>query len=342
MRPTIEDIAREAGVSTATVDRVLNERPGVHARTRAAVTAAAARIGYLPQAAAPTLAGELLQLDVVLPAGPNRFMARLGAEFRRQAAARPEITLSIHEVENFAPEQVAERLASLEGRSSGVALVAIDHPAVRDAIRRLVRSGTPVLTLATDILGVPRLGYVGIDNRAAGRLAGYVMARFLGPGPHKVALLLGSVAYRGHEEREMGFRHLMAELGGRLEVVAQVEIREDDARAAAAVDALLAEHRDLAAIYNIGAGNGGIAEALERAGRGREVVFIGHDLNEDTRRFLVSGVMDAVIDQNPRVEARDALDQLVRAARGLGWSAHPIRTQIIFAENIPDEDVDVG
>jgi LacI family transcriptional regulator len=342
MRPTIEDIAREAGVSTATVDRVLNARPGVHERTRMAVLTAAGRIGYLPVAPASSAASSALNFDIVLPAGPNRFMARLGAEFERQGAQRAGLALRLHRIEGFEPERIAAALQQLEGKSQGVALSAIDHPAVRDAIRRLNRSGTPVLTLATDIQSVPRIGYVGIDNRAAGRLAGYVMARFLGAGAHKVALLLGSVAYRGHEEREMGFRHLVAEQQGRMEVVSQAEVREDDARASAVVTELLAQHPDLAAIYNIGAGNRGIAEALDRADRGRDVVFIGHDLNEDTRRYLVSGTMDAVIDQNPRVEARDALDQLERAAKGLGWSAHPIRTQIIFAENIPDEDVDVG
>ena len=342
MRPTIEDIAREAGVSTATVDRVLNARAGVHERTRVAVFAAAVRIGYLPAGPGQPGPTSALTFDIVLPAGPNLFMLRLGAEFERQATQRARLALRLQRIEGFEPERIAAALQQLEGRSQGVALSAIDHPAVRDAIRRLTRSGTPVLTLATDIQGVPRIGYIGIDNRAAGRLAGYVMARFLGSGAHKVALLLGSVAYRGHEEREMGFRHVVAEQQGRMDVVNQVEVREDDARAGAVVTALLDEHPDLAAIYNIGAGNRGIAEALERGKRGRDVVFIGHDLNEDTRRYLVSGTMDALIDQNPRVEARDALDQLERAAMGLGWSAHPIRTQIIFAENIPDEDVDVG
>lgn len=55
----------------------------------------------------------------------------------------------------------------------------------------------------------------------------------------------------------------------------------------------------------------GIARALEEAGRGQEVVLIGHELTEGTRRLLVAGTIDALIDQNPRVEAREAIDLLV-------------------------------
>ena len=68
-----------------------------------------------------------------------------------------------------------------------------------------------------------------------------------------------------------------------------------------------------------------------------EVVFIGHELTEHTRRFLLAGTMDAVIDQNPRVEAREAVDRLLRAARGEpGPEPIPIRIHAIFRENMPE------
>ena len=73
MRQTIVDIARAARVSTATVDRVLNERPGVRGPTRARVLAAARAIGYLPDAE-PAPARKPVHLDFVLQSGPNTFM----------------------------------------------------------------------------------------------------------------------------------------------------------------------------------------------------------------------------------------------------------------------------
>jgi LacI family transcriptional regulator len=194
----------------------------------------------------------------------------------------------------------------------------------------------PVLTMVTDISNVSRLGYVGIDNRAAGRLAGHLLGRLMRPEGREVALFAGSLSYRGHEEREMGFRHLLAEEYPELAIVELREVRDDAERAFAEARALLAAYPRLAGVYNIGGGNRGIARALEEAERAREVTFIGHELTEFTRRLLVTGTVDAIIDQNPRVEARDAVDWLVAAARNAPAPAlPPIRIQAIFKENIP-------
>ena len=336
MRPTLTDVARVAGVSSATVDRVLNGRAGVRARTRDRVLAAARQLDYV-EAPADRPAADRIPVDLLLPAGSNSFMQQLGAELVTQARSRGDLLARLHLVEGFNPDTLAQSLRALAGQTRGIAVIGIDHPAVRVSLRQLVETGVPVLTLVSDIQNVPRLGYVGINNRSAGRLAGYLLHRFLGPGRHKLALLAGSIAYRGHEEREMGFRHIVSEHPDHMDVVAFSEIRDDDARAYEATRQHLAHHPDLAAIYNIGAGNGGIARALEEAGAAGRVVFVGHDLTPQTRRLLLDGTMDAVIDQNPRVEARETLEQLARAAKGLGWSAHPLRTQIILRENLPDE-----
>ncbi len=214
---------------------------------------------------------------------------------------------------------------------------ALDHPTVRQAIGSLVQRGVKVVTLASDIHHSPRAGYVGIDNRSAGRLAGYLVGRLLGPGRRKVALLAGWLAYRGHEEREAGFRHILAESFPDLETVELAEVQDSAEQAYAATMMLLKKHKDIGAIYNIGAGNSGIARALDETGRGSSVVFVGHDLTDNTKMYLLSGTMDAVIDQNPRVAAREAVQQMVRLVRGDSWNMHPIRIGVVFKENIPED-----
>jgi len=193
------------------------------------------------------------------------------------------------------------------------------------------------VTLATDVLNVPRTAYVGIDNRQAGRLAGDLLGRLLGAGqPRKVAMFAGSLSYRGHQEREMGFRHVLGEEFPNVAIVELREMLDDRERAYAEASALLDRHDDLAAIYNIGAGNQGVARALRERGREHSVVFIGHELTDGTKRLLLEGTMDAVIDQNPRVEAREALNLLTHAIRGLPYEGHPPRLHLILKENIPE------
>ncbi|WMT85910.1 LacI family DNA-binding transcriptional regulator [Pelagibacterium sp. 26DY04] len=336
MRATLVDIAREAGVSSATVDRVLNDRPGVKERTRLAVRDAAIRLGYIDSAPHPSLASEqALTLDIVLPGGSNSFMRELHQHIEALAPLPGNATIHVHIIDGFEPSALAAKLTQFEGPRRGVALVGIDHPLVREAIRALVERGVPVVTLVSDIHHVPRAGYIGIDNRSAGRLAGYLMGRMLGPGDRRVAMFTGSFAYRGHEEREMGFRHVMAEMFPQIAILDSAEVRDEEDRAYAVARAVLAE-KDIDAIYNIGAGNRGIARALKEAERAQDVLFVGHDLTPHTKSFLLDGTMDVVIDQNPRVQAREVLAQLTRTVRGQDWTAISPRVQAIFRENIPE------
>lgn len=337
MRLTIADIARAAGVSTATVDRVLNERAGVHARTRRRVLATAQGLGYLDAVPAESGAPPL-DLAFIIPGGTNTFLGLLSAcldEIAQRGGA--EARIRVHRMEVFRPEALVPGLRALTQQADGIGLIALDHPAVRTAIREAAAAGVRVLTLVSDIADVPRHGYVGIDNRAAGRLAGHLLGRFLRRrGP--VAMFAGSLGYRGHEERANGFRRILAEEFAALPVLETPEMHDDVEECYRVAAALLRSTPDLAGIYNIGAGNRGIVRALEEAGRAREVVFIGHELTEHTRRFLLAGTMDAVIDQDPRQEAELAVRALIQAIRG-GSAALRIpllRAQAIFRENLPE------
>lgn len=339
IRPTHIDIAREAGVSPATVDRVLNERAGVRRRTREVVLGVATRLGYMSDGAeaGPSLAVASIRLDFVLPMGANPFIKMLHDQLEQQAALRRELDVHFHMIEGFNPDTLARTLQDLRARTQGVGLIALDHPTVREAIRSLSASGVKVVTLASDIHHVPRIAYVGIDNRQAGRLAGHLVGRFLGrTEPRKVALFAGSLAYRGHEEREMGFRHILGEEFPNLQIVELREVRDDPDRAYVEASALLERYADLAAIYNVGAGNSGIARALKERRRDGSIVFMAHEATDVHKALLLDGTIDALIDQNPRVEARETLNILVGSIRNEPYDYHGPRVQIIFKENIPE------
>lgn len=332
MRTTVSHIAKEAGVSPATVDRVLNGRDGVRERTRTIVMDVATRLGYFGPMAH---AGSDIRIEFILPAGNNTFMLMLRKYLFDEAAAYGGINASLHLIEAFDPENLAQKLRELEGKTDAVALVALDHPIVREAINYLAGTGIRIATLVSDISSVNKLGYVGIDNRAAGRLAGLLMGRFLGDRENSgTAIFIGSSAYRGHEEREMGYRSILAQDFPTLNIVDIIPISEDRERAYDAARHLLSS-KSVRGIYNIGSGNQGIGRALREADGGRDIVFIGHDLTDATRMMLLDRTMDAVIDQNPRVEAREVVKLLVSAVRGSKEPEYLPRLQVIFRENIP-------
>ncbi len=336
----ITDVAQRAGVSTATVDRVLNRRPGVRAGTVQRVLKAAAEVGYdVKPGAAPQGALQAMRLAFLLPAGTNRYLGMLGRLIAssQERLASSHMRARVDFIESFKPDLLAQHLRRAAREVDGVAFMALEHPAVREAVNALAERGVPTVTLISDIANTRRVAYVGLDNRAAGRTAGYLMARFIGARSAKVAMIAGSLSYRAHEEREMGFLHLFEELYPAIQVVGLREGHDDGAKNYRQTKMLLAQHPDLAGVYNIGGGADGIARALREAGREQEVVFIGHGLTPDTRGFLIDGVMDAVITQNPQ----DALIDCVTIFGNLRAGRDPLdgverpRSEIVLRENLP-------
>ena len=339
-RSRIVDIAREAGVGTATVDRVLNGRKGVGASTAQRVLDVARRLKYpLAWKALEAPEPAALSFDFLLPSGPHPFFKLVAEAIESVEERFPGFvaTASRHDIESFNPTALAEALKRVGARSKGVALVALEHPQVREAVNALVAGGVPVVTLISDLSNSLRLGYVGIDNRAAGRTAGHLLGRFIGPGPAEVAMIAGSLSYRGHEEREMGFRAILREEFRNLVVVGLREGHDDDRESYVAARELLREHPELRGVYNIGAGAGGIAAAIEEAGRANEITFVCHELNAETRRFLVSGVVDAIIHQNARREVVMGLRMLANFRCGDDPRANiaPPHIEIFVRENLP-------
>ena len=237
----------------------------------------------------------------------------------------------------FNPAALASTLISLAGDYDGVAVVALDHPGVRAAVNDLVNGGTKVVTLVSDVPSSRRHHYVGIDNIAAGRTAGALVGRFVGPRPGKVAILAGSQGLRDHAERIFGFNQVMASEFSQLDVLPVLEGLDQDERSEHLMMRLLNDHPDVVGLYNVGAGTPGVAKALIDSGRANQLVFVGHDVTVVTRKLLLQGVMDAVISQNPGHEARAAVRVLLALARGepILSEQEKIRIDIVMRDNLP-------
>lgn len=339
-RVTLEDVARKAEVSVATVDRVLNSRSGVRGRTVERVRDAIDSLRYVPN----RLSGELsashpIRLAFVLPVGTNTFMQELGVEIEalreRDDFRRTEISL-LH-VDVFNAAALAECLTGLAGNYDGAAVVALDHPVVREAMETLSATGMPVVTLVSDVPNGRREHYVGIDNTAAGRTAGTLLGRFVGGKTGKVGIIAGSLTLRDHVERVYGFEQVIVESFPNLQRVPVVECQDDHCAAKTLTERLLAENPDLIALYNAGAGNRGVIPAVENSGKSEELVFVAHELTRLTRPALVAGTIDAIINQNRGHEARSALRVLI--AKHEGRMTVPdqerIRIDIFMRDNLP-------
>ncbi|WP_219419789.1 LacI family DNA-binding transcriptional regulator [Pseudonocardia nigra] len=332
----IREIARQAGVSEATVDRVLHERGGVRQSTVHEVRQAVADLDR--QRTQVRLHGRTFLLDVVMQA-PERFTSAVRAALEAELPSlRPAVLRSrFHLRETGTVEEIAAMLDGIRRRGSqGVLLKAPDVPEVVEAVQRLVRARVPVVTLVTDLPASGRLAYVGIDNRAAGATAAYLLGQWLGREPGDVLVTLSRSFFRGEEEREIGFRGAMR---ARHPDRRLVEITETDGLDATMRDLVLAAldaHPGVRAVYSIGGGNVATLEAFDA--RGREcAAFVAHDLDGDNTRLLRQGRVSAVLHHDLGQDMRRACQAIMRAHKALPGGVYPwpSNVQVVTPYNLP-------
>jgi LacI family transcriptional regulator len=339
-RINLHDVARAAGVSLATVDRVLHGRAGVRARTVELVQSVVERLGYSPDPAAARLARKSnARLVFVLPSGTNTFIDMLDKQVQAVAPwlAEQRAAAVVQRADVFSPQALARQLADLRGRCDVAIVMGLDHPLVRAAIDDLVGHGVLVVTLVSDVPGSRRSRFVGIDNVTAGRTAASLLGRFVGPRKGRVGIVMGSRALRDHAERLFGFERVMAAEHGQLKLLAPIEGHDLSQRTEPMVSTLLQREPDLVGLYSIGAGNRGIEAALERSGRAHEIVWVCHELTPHARQALLTGVADAVINQDAGHEVRSACRLALAALSGerVLPDQERIRIDIFLRDNLP-------
>ena len=332
-RPLLTDIAERAGVSLATVDRVVNRRKGVKERTRQRVLEIARELGYLTETQGGFYeADRPRNIVVLLPSGSNPYLRLLGDRLRERVerSAPDDPFLRCYFIESFNAQALAEALRRNAGWADGIAFFAIEHPLVREAAVEVLAGGTRLVTIVSDLGSLPEIPHVGLDNRAVGRTAGLLIGRLAKQPSGSVALVAGSRHYRAHSEREAGFLSILEELFPHLRVVGMREGHDDAGENYRHTLGLFDQAPDLVGIYNVGGSSGGITRAMRERDR-LEVVFIGHGLTPDTRRAVVEGAMDVIFDQDP-----DALiDRALRCLSEQAPVARPLKFDIYFRENLP-------
>lgn len=336
----IREIAVQAGLSEATVDRVLNGRGGVRDSTAREVRAAIADLER--QRDQVRLAGRTFFIDVVMQA-PARFSAAVRAALEAELPLlRPAVIRArFHFRETGTAADVIETLDGINRRGTrrpatqGVVLKAPDTGEVNEAVARLAGRGIPVVALVTDLPRSPRAAYVGIDNRAAGATAAYLITQWLGRRPGAVLVTLSRSFFRGEEEREMGFRSALRSMRPERRIVDVTDTDGLDTTIRGLVLKVLETESAVPAVYSIGGGNTAILDAFARAGRPAPVL-IAHDLDEDNIRLLRGGQIAAVLHHDLRLDMRRACQVIMSARNGLpGFPVTPSPIQVVTPFNIP-------
>jgi LacI family transcriptional regulator len=334
-RTSIADVAAAAGVGTATVDRVLNGRGGVSVRMQERVINAARKLGIDRTLVRPQ--DSSLSVGVLMQARQVPFYAHLAQLFEQASPvfANHRVACNLFTYPSLRDNDVASTIRQAARTHDALIVVAQDHDMVRRALKRASLK-LPVVTLITDVPDSGRIGFVGPDNYRAGRLAGELMGRMLGPAGGDVLLVRGLRSLRAIEQRESGFSDVLVERFPQVTISQHVVSDEDPELPGIEIKRVLGGPQDLRGIYNTSVGDEGIAGALIDAGRASDIVFVAHDLNEISRELLAGGAIDAVIEQDSYAQVMEAMRciqiHLHRHAVLPTWPDYGIRA--VFRESL--------
>lgn len=340
MRATTKDVAIEAGVSLATVDRVLNDRTGVRRNTVDRVNKAIEKLGFTRNLVAANLArGKSYRFLFLLPRTGDQFLEVLMSRIAEAnlAFAAEMVQAEVLRIHESDPHQIANLLGAIDHEKiDGVAIMAPESPQVRDAKARLAERGIDTVSFIAGQITSAHDDFVGIDNHAAGATAGRLMGRFSDRAPGKVLVIAETMLARDSLERRLGFDHVINADFPHLSVLPSLETYGDKERAELVIRSAFDGHDNIAGIYILGSEARLPLEIALRAATARKPVVIAHERTPFTEAALQSCQIDALITQDPGHVVRSAI-RILRARkdrREILSSQEKIRIEILIKENI--------
>ncbi|TFE36841.1 LacI family DNA-binding transcriptional regulator [Paraburkholderia dipogonis] len=338
-KTSIIDVAKAANVSESTVDRVLNGRGGVSREKEARVLEFARKLKI--DRALGAVSARWLRIAIVMhrPDAPYYVHVKEGFELAQKAFEEQRIICAVTFFDGFGPPEIAKTLLRATQKADALVVIAYEHPEIVAAVRQISRT-IPVIALATDLPGTGRLAYVGADNRAAGRVAGELMGRFIGEAGGQILIITGLHELLGHAERESGFRSVLERQFPTCEVVETLESRERPEVTERLVRDAFRRNPAIGGVYNTSVGSEGIADGLRALHKARKTIFVGHEFNANSRGLLLDGILHAVIDENPFNEATRCVELILRHYhRNPSQSAYkPLPVAVMLRENLPPID----
>lgn len=316
-RPTVKDVAREAGVSVTTVDRALNGRMTVREDTLKRIADAAHRVGYRNktglterlQSGAP-----VRRLGIVLVKRQQEFYRNFARELEAAMALRQDMRgeVLIRYAASQSPDDFAKEIMALSWEVDAIACVAVNHRKIDEVARDLQARGIPLFALLNDTARGIRTSYLGLNNMKVGRSAAWMLSRTIRK-PGKLAVFVGGNRWHGHDLREVGFRSFIrAEAPDFTVLDTLVNLETRQVTYEATLD-LLNRHTDLVGIYVAGGGMEGAIAALRESRPPDKVCMVVNELTEESRTALAEGYVHMVNATPLRPLCADLIDLMAKS-----------------------------
>lgn len=303
MGVTIKQIATLANVSRGTVDKVLNNRPGVKEETKEKILKIAKELNYQPNIIGKALvqSKEPIKIGIILTPEYNPFVLEIlkgiqNAQSEFSAFGVQIITKMLTTLEPAEQLSILSELVQLGVQ--GLAVFPLDDSQIISRLNQLIDLNIAIITFNSKVNGLNDLCFIGQNHYKGGRTSAGLMGKISG-GQGKIGVIISSFNLACHQDRLAGFQDKLKDTYPQMEVV---EIKENQDKKE---DAFLLtmeycnRHPDLTGIYLTGGGIAGVGSALELLGRSQNTFVICHDMVANTQELLKNGTVDFCIGQDP-------------------------------------------
>lgn len=305
---TIKEIGKLAGVSRGTVDRVLNNRPGVNPETYRRVKEIAEEYGYEPGIQGQMLAARKKKLKIgfiVCDSPVDLFFHDVLQSARKKAEELKAygVRVEIYPIKMLSENYLNDFLKRVEeDELDGIALIPLQMKAMVSFIKRMEEKEVPLVFYNLDMENVGRLSYVGCNYYNAGKVAAGLIALTI-QGKGKVA-----IATSFHKEtlsfqnRLDGFLDELNTNYPDIEVVNREEnyiFQKDDY---SCILNIIRNNKDIKAIYIVNPGDYSLCDEIAQLDRNHSIKIITNDLLKERAGLLEQGIISAVIGQQPEIQ----------------------------------------
>lgn len=285
---TISKLAKLAGVSRGTVDRVLNNRGKVKPEVKEKIEKLIEEYGYVHK---KNKKPKSLNIGVILYLSGASFMKDIekGINTAISEISNYKVNFFVKVSKDADESSQVKFIEDLSNNVDGLLIMAINSEKVAEKLNKLK---IPILTINSDITITNKIGFIGIDNKESGKIAGELIKKKI-KDDTSILIITGFLTNMANSLRAEGFMECFNERRNKL-ILACSHDNEYE------VEKIITENfnydKKISAIYICSAGQGGVYRAL-KSYENRPIV-IAHDKTENNLKRMERGDFDYIIDQD--------------------------------------------
>lgn len=304
----VKEIARKAGVSIATVDRVLHNRTGVSEVTKKKITEIIKKFNYQPNILARRLASrKLLKLATLIPAvsketdywqAPLDGIEQAETELKQFGISFDKYFFDLNDKETF----ITQAKKILKKQVDGILFAPSIVQDAKVFAAECEKKKIPYVFINSDVPGQNNLCYVGPELFSSGYTGGHLVNYIINEAETALVVNISRIPDSLYhvEQKEEGFRSYFEKEGKKI-IIEKLEIRKTDyASIKKELDKVL--KNNIKVIFVTNSRVFYVAQYLEEKNI-NDVSLVGFDFIEKNLRYLEKGVIDFLICQKPKEQA---------------------------------------